>query len=318
VKTQKPILHARDHLPGGADPIPGLLLPSGKVGDVIASTYPGAYYKLGEASGNWIDSSGGGHDAAWDSNPQTRAQPSPVDEGETGGSPGLAVHVAGDPPGPSADPSYVGGATGAAFDFTGTQPFTISIVINPDTLPGDHSQFSMGICGSATSGASGAPGWGLFILSHLFDPDYTSDPYGPGSKPARLCFRRSHGSGVVQQAVGDTIEGYEGNWLRITGVYDGSNMGLWIEEDLVATSGTGSVSLAGPASFLIGGCSVAEGTLGNNATFIGYLDSAVLWPRALTVAEILDIVATRSAGLVPVTDGSGGTTWSKQKIEVEF
>jgi hypothetical protein len=48
MKTQKPILHARDHMPGGADPIPGLQPgPGSYEGHVKSLTSLQAWYRLG-------------------------------------------------------------------------------------------------------------------------------------------------------------------------------------------------------------------------------------------------------------------------------
>lgn len=60
---QRPILHGRDHLPDGPDPIPGLPDASGNdIEDIILSYGPAAFWKLDESSGDVAhDSSGNNH-----------------------------------------------------------------------------------------------------------------------------------------------------------------------------------------------------------------------------------------------------------------
>ena len=59
---QKPILHGRDHCPGGADPIPCLTSAlSGSFEErVLASLRSIGYWPLDEASGDALDASGNG------------------------------------------------------------------------------------------------------------------------------------------------------------------------------------------------------------------------------------------------------------------
>lgn len=61
---QKPIIHGGDHLPGHADPIPGLPTPYGDdVVGLILATGPAGFWKLDELVGTTAhDSSGNGHD----------------------------------------------------------------------------------------------------------------------------------------------------------------------------------------------------------------------------------------------------------------
>lgn len=65
MKQEKPILHGRDHCPGGADPIPclaGLIDPFGPFPDAVATLAATrnllGYWRLGENSGTFADTSG--------------------------------------------------------------------------------------------------------------------------------------------------------------------------------------------------------------------------------------------------------------------
>ena len=56
--TRKPVIHGRDHLPGGADPIAWLV--AGGDYELAVKSIPDllAYWRLGETAGPWADTSG--------------------------------------------------------------------------------------------------------------------------------------------------------------------------------------------------------------------------------------------------------------------
>jgi len=320
VKAVKPIIHGRDHLAGGADPIPLLPPAGGTVDEIILATFPGAYYKLNETAGIWADSSGGGRDATY-TGLGARGIPAPLDEND--GS--LCAQVNGTVPVPTTAPAAaIGTATDGMFVFAGVAPFTVSGLINPAVVPADHSDRSMGICGNVENPASSAQGWGLFILSHLMDPGATGGSYS--GVPARVCFRRTAVSGglVVQEAVGPSLAA--GGWVRVTGVFDGTTMGLWLDDAQVASSSGTTASLPSGSAmdmFRIGDCGIAEGFGGNLAPFNGLIDSVIVWDRALTIEEIQSIVGSDPTHPVPggegdvlTSDGEGGTSWEPPSVEV--
>jgi hypothetical protein len=252
MKQTRPVLHARDHMAGGADPVPGLLPKSGTVEDVIVGTLPGAYYKLNETTGDWADSSGAGRTAAYVARTGTvRGTAAQLDEGDGA----LCVTVAGPAPAASLSPSNVGACTDPFFRFTGVAPFTVSALIKPILLPVEGSSFSQGICGNVSDPSSGARGWGLFILSDLFDPDHPSPAFS--GTAARVCFRRSTDSAGRQQAVGPPLTA--GVWQRVTGVFDGAGMGVWVDGVQVAGTTSGTISIPAFDTFRFGDCGIGEG-----------------------------------------------------------
>lgn len=317
MKAQRPILHGRDHLPSGADPmLPAL--PSGTVADIIAATFPGAYYKLNETSGGWADSSGAGRDATY-TGEGTRGIAAPLDEGD--GS--LCAHAAGVVPVPvGGDSSAVGTVTDPFFEFAALVPFTVSALIQPDIVPVSDSNLSMGVCGNVTVTDTRSAGWGLFILSDLSDPDAPGGLYS--GVPARVCFRRTGLTGPRQEAVGPPVAA--GEWVRVTGVFDGATMGLWLNDDQVASSTATTASLPSGVSyrtFLIGGCGIGEGVGGSDAPFNGQIDSVIVWGRALTSDEIDSIVGSDpthpvdpAGGLVIGVDDDGNIGWVQPKVDV--
>src|SRR5262245_37090499 len=58
--AQKPIIHGRDHLPGGPDPIPGIPNPGGDdFGGILMPHEPVGFWKLNEQSGTTAHDSSG-------------------------------------------------------------------------------------------------------------------------------------------------------------------------------------------------------------------------------------------------------------------
>jgi Concanavalin A-like lectin/glucanases superfamily len=315
-------MHGRDHMPGGADPmVPSL--PSGTVDQVIVATLPGAYYKVPETTGVWHDSSGAGRDATFTDlhavaggSAPTRGVASGLDEGD--GS--LCVTVAGPDPWAALSDSSVGFRTDSWFDFDGHQPFTVSCRIRPASVSTGGISFSNGLCGnSAGTGGSVTASWGLYLLSELSDPDGA----GVAGKPAFI--RRE--AGVGQQGVYAAVPVTLGEWVRLTGVYDGTTTGLYIDDRLAgaALPGSSNISLTTSQTFRFGAAFIAEGSGGTFAPYQGDIDSIIVWDRALSMDEIQQIVdgdTSSSSGVDPNEgkvlgvgdDGSIG--WVDPKVEV--
>ena len=57
--TAKPVLHGRDHLPGGADPIPGIGTGFTTYAEMIQASGPWAYWPLDDTSGNFAELTAG-------------------------------------------------------------------------------------------------------------------------------------------------------------------------------------------------------------------------------------------------------------------
>lgn len=315
MKQAKPILHGRDHQPSGADPI-APALPSGTVEQAILDTIPGAYYKVPETTGDWQDSSGADRDAAYNDpgggNTPIRGAAAILNEDD--GS--LCVTVNGPTPAAALTDTAVGLVTDAFFDFSGNSPFTVSALIRPTALPA--GTFSMGVLGN-TSDASpgGITGWGLFVLSAARDPDGDTE----GGKPA---FIRSvlPGTGEGEAIAYRTSPLVAGQWVRLTGVYDGTNTGLYLDNEPAdgfhSGFGTTNPSLPSSTTFRFGAARAGEGTGGTYAPFQGDLDSIIVWDRALSADEVtaITVAGEDTAGLVLGIDDEGNFGWVQPKVEV--
>lgn len=291
-------MHGITHVAGGPDPVPGLLPNLGTIDGEILATRPGAYYKLSDTSGGWADSADS-HNMAYTSRTgAVRGVGSGYDEGD--GS--LCVTLDGPDPAAGLTGSFVGSVSSEFFRFGGTSPMTVSARVRPADLT-PASSFSFGVCGNADNPGGTTQGWGLYLLSELFDPNPDPDLRVRG-KP---CFRRRFGGGATDDAVG-AVPLTAGAWVRLTGTFDGATLNLYVDDTLVASNTPAtpaSLPTAGAATdtFMVGSVAAAEGTGGTHAPFQGDIDSVVVWDRALTPAEIGGLIETE----LKVTGGGEGS-----------
>ena len=306
---RKPILHGRDHCPGGADPIPCLIGgPFGTIDEAILATAPGAYYKLPETgSDDWADSSGSGRDATYISRTGlVRGVASDLDESD--GS--LCATLDGPTASSGQTESHVAECIDEFFCFPTTSEFSVTARIRPSSLPG--GTWSWGICGNVREGSPNfnAIGWGLFIGGSV----------GAG-KP--LCRRRAGGSN--QDALGGTALTADA-WVRLTATFDGTTLSLYADDTLLDSAGSPpSFPAAGgtTSQLQIGGVGISEGIGGTQAPFEGEIDSVAIWDRCLAPSEVGGIAdfeagGSDGAGTVLTSDGSGGTVWSYPTFEVDY
>jgi Concanavalin A-like lectin/glucanases superfamily len=292
-----PRMHGITHVAGGPDPVPGLLPNLGTIDGEILATSPGAYYKLDETSGGWVDSADS-HDMTYTARTGTvRGAASGYDEGDGE----LCVTVAGPDPAASLSPSFIGSVASEFFRFGGVAPMTVSARVRPATV--DLGSNSFGVCGTADNPGGTTQGWGLYLLAELYDPNPDPDLRVPG-KP---CFRRRFGGGAEDNAVGE-LPLAAGAWVRLTGSFDGATVNLYVDDTLVASdtpATPASLPTGGTAgsTFTVGSVAAAEGSGGTHAPFQGDIDSVIVWDRALTPAEIGGLIETE----LTVTGGGEGT-----------
>ena len=114
-----------------------------------------------------------------------------------------------------------------------------------------------------------------------------------------------------------------GTWYFVAGTFDGSNVRLYMNGTLEAT--TAHVSAA-PASSGSNRMWVGAADLGDTSHipwFYGTVDEAAIWDRALTAGEIATLYAAGvgggdPAGAVLTSDGTGGSSWELPTIEVTY
>jgi hypothetical protein len=141
---------------------------------------------------------------------------------------------------------------GDNIDFSGNTPFTAGAWINPDTLPGSAARFL------AKYDAGTAGEWFLDIDS-----------------TGKIDFLRECGT----YGTSSTVTVSTGTWSHIVGVYDGSNLNIYLNGKLVNTKAD-SCSISNTAVDL----TIGAGDNGANSenNFDGRIDSVVLYNYALT------------------------------------
>ena len=313
-KQLKPIIHARDHLADGADPIDWTKIPSGTphgdYGDFVTSfSSLVGYWRLGEASSPFADTSGatgGPRNAvlyaagtAMTAN-VTGALPSGQDDGAAqfnataGGS--ADVLEAPDPVLPKVFNFAAAGATQ-----------TVAAWVKPAA---SASSFDGQIVGTFFEDAFGLCGWQLAV-----------------QWPQRYAFyrRRTQGSPKFTQTVIDGGTLLTTAWSLIVATHNGSDTAkLYVNGVLVDTDTT---TLGGSLPSF--GDGVAIGAIRHGASshesFYGGIDEVAIWSTVLTADEVAELAtrgdptaATADAGRVLTSDGAGGSSWGWATIAVNY
>lgn len=313
---ERPRLHARDHLTGGADPIDfAQFLGSGGAPDyetgVLTITNLVGYWRLGDGLSPFADISGF---APTDTAPMVRqARTVAMTEDYTPGAPitdddGAAKF--------NGMPDLSGGtgdflkATVASSDvtrfwFPTNAPFSITAWIKPDAAAVTHQGTILGNVHTTGFGGPGArdDGWRFDIqypsrivaFTRAVDVE-SGDPYDSAATPAGLA--------------ADV-------WHHLLGVYDGTDLLLYVNGTLVATTpsaGTmpGTTS-ANPPSIGEGPNALAVDT----GFFKGAVDEAAVWAKGLTADEAAFLYSSGlvfPAGSEIVSDGVGGFTLAPPRI----
>ncbi len=294
---QKPVIHGRDHLAGGADPIPGFLTGSGSVvySDYIQSfSSLIGYWRLGEAASPFADSSGGGHDLTRQVHgvamtpDVTGALPVGQDDGATKFNyTGTAAN---------------GGdwlATSSTASYFKLNPLTWAAFVNVHAYPGGSSRGEVaGSMGWAIGSPSVYSGWSFQVLSTGKIIASLGGEPGVSEK-----YAQSPGALVL-----DT-------WYLVAATYDGANIKLYLNGTLVATTAFSSGGLFGQTDGVhVGMLDISSSRL----YFTGSVDELAVWNAALTADEIAGLytagVVTPTPGdgdQVFVSDGDGGSHWGQ-------
>lgn len=282
MKQQKPIIHGRDHLSGGADPVlPGF--PAGDVADKILQAGPAAFWKLDETTGIIAhDSSGNGHDLTADA------------------SAGYTPPMWGQGAGPSGDTtakwvdntSRVSSPTGSPMgDFTDN--FTAAVFVNVHTNP----LFAGELIGQGTA-AHSQPGWAI-------------GAYGLGDATLeKFAVRVSTNALYADNPF--TLD----TWYFVAVVRDSGIWKLYVDGLLQAATITDSPGTGyGNNTWLGNDAYTFSGhTLCLQDALLSY---AFIVDRAMSGEELLSITAgTDSTGLVLGIDDNGNVTWVQPKVEV--
>jgi hypothetical protein len=286
---QKPIIHGRDHMPGGADPIPGF---SGAAGDfeTVVHSIDGlyAYWRLGETSGPWRDTSGVDpaddlteHGSGLAFTPDVAGALTVGDDG--------AVQFNYDGTS-STGGRYLGSGTWKDYRLSGGQ-MTVAVWAKTKASAGTRRGHIIG--NSATGGDDSMTGWGLHVMY-------------PGRE---IRFTRGQVAGAGSpEAYAETVGGVVADeWNLFVGTYDGATIKLYANGALVAAAAdTSGVATGGDEEIRVG-YSITQYVAGafKHSWLYGSVDEAAVWTRALTPDEIAKLYSGGTTGLLPPAPGSG-------------
>ena len=315
----KPVLHARDHQPGGADPIPGFVtttqpisLPFYDVVEEIALTTDLlGYWRLGDGASPFADTSGhvgGAVDMVKQTGgtAMTDSIAGALIEGDDGA---VEFNIGGSGAG-----DWLNGDGGNRFGFS-SDSFTIACFVNPAASAGTFRGHALG---NFRPGASGSypGGYAIFV-------DWPT-------RTVRF-IRAVSGSSSTTWDGCDGGSLTAGDWAFIVGTYDGTadEMNMYVDGALIDTAAS-TISENGQVFPSIGRSSepwinyVEPLGFMRPGGFLGGVDEASIWDGVLTPEEVASLwsaasaSATALAGTVPVADGAGGYDWGYPAIEVTY
>ena len=303
---QKPILHGRDHCPGGADPIPCMISgPSGNFETVVLSISDLlAYWRLGEPGEPWEDTSG-----------VVGTTPADLDEAESGTAPTPDVTGAlgggqddgalelnydgtGTSGGRYARSTFSGGTT-KDFDL-GTAPGEFTVIAWAKVKASALSRRGL-IAGTSVWSISGGgymAGWGLQVVYP--------------ARTVRFTIGETDGSTEIYAETAGGVVADE--WNFFAGTYDGTTARLYANGVLVDSMANPSNVPASPDHRMQIGYGYSSAT--DPDWYYGTADEVAVWTRALTQAEIdaLYNAGVEGAGegeMALLSDGAGGTYWGQ-------
>src|SRR2546422_61061 len=192
--------------------------------------------------------------------------------------------------------TYVHGKVGQAFNLDGSG--FIEVANSPTLEPST-------ITTSAWVRSLGSPGTYRYVLSKGLQSCEASS-YGlyTGANGG-LSFYVYDGNAYALSPEKGT-EFWDGNWHQVAGTYDGTNVRLYVDgvEVGVGTPAAISISYALPTDqkFYIGAQSESQAACGFTTNFIGDIDEAKVWNRALSASEIQDDFATDNNAIPVAAD----------------
>ena len=293
----KPVLHARDHLPGGADPILGLTVGSGGSFDtyrdwVLAQPSLWSYWPMDEPSGSTsIADIIGGRDLAL----------------QTGGS-GPAPTFEADGPFPDLPAE-------TAIEFSGSEG-----------VGGNQARFQLAISAGERDAIFG--GLHAYTIDAWFYPTAIPSTGGGGVKyfdpgvPGQLVeLAQTAGSGgsfYTQRGSDGLANGptYTLNaWKYCRCTYDGTTLKMFEDNTLVASDGTATTSQTSGGVIVFGNAGASPWR-----PFQGRIAHVAMFTEDLSTFPSLspDGGGDAVAGATFTADGAGGTSWDYPTIEVTY
>ena len=174
-------------------------------------------------------------------------------------------------------PTWVVGSDGSALTFNGTSQYIeMTNVVQPTTA----------VSVSAWVKPSSVPE-GLQSIAGTWD-DVSGDyrTYLLSLQSGTAAFYASSDGGGVPTAVGTTML-ESGIWYHLTGTFDGTNIRIYVNGVLEATTYSPGGIATNPYPFYIGGMNA--GGLGGRTYFPGVIDDVRLYTRALSAYEVQEL-----------------------------
>jgi len=196
---------------------------------------------------------------------------------------------------------YVPGKLGLAFNFDGNS--FVEVANSPTLEPSS-------ITTSAWVRRLGSPGTYRYVLSKgLEDCDASSYGLYTGANGGLSFYVYDGNTYVLSPEKGP--EFWDGNWHYVAGTYDGAAVRFYVDgvEVDAGTPAVISINYALPTDqkFYIGAQSDSQAACGLTTKFVGDIDEAKVWNRALSASEIQDDFATDN-NETPVANAQNVTT----------
>lgn len=308
------VMHGRDHVCGGADPIPGICLLSGNSGfpdyetGVRSISNLVGYWRLGEGASPYLDTSGYAPsdpaDAVLLTGTTAMTQnytPGALTVADDGA---VQFNAAGSAVTPvSGDQLETQFTTDLTrFDGTGTSAFTVSCWVRPLA---SATVWTGAIVSTVQVSGGNDNGWRLEMTWPSRVVAFT--------RAANVAPAGSYPSAVSPAGLAANT------WHHVTGTYDGTTLRLYLNGVLVASqASSGSIGNATAPTFGIG--TYDHGSYGS--WYYGGLDEVAIWNRELTADEIsslYDAAAgdTAADGKVLTSTGGGDPVYAYPTIAVD-
>lgn len=304
MKRSKPILHARDHMPGGADPVPLLSGPHHDYKSFVLAQGPWAYWPLDDSGGGPHDEIAGRDMTAVENYPYLLAYglegPFTTDLGALGYS-GKDSGVDNS----QGTNTHYGFGTGDANEVYGTDgTFTAMVWFYPSPMVPNQSGVVTAegwIMSYSTGVTLGVDKWAVY-------QDAGGDLYATLGAVTLSALATGHAPGI-------------GSYNHVALSFDGATVELYLNGGLVdfatatAVTGVGGLQL---------GRQVYSGG-GSSVYFEGRMAHCTVFTTAIGGDRIADLAGT-TPGLVSdapehmvlEADGMGATRWAYPSIEVDY
>jgi Concanavalin A-like lectin/glucanases superfamily len=285
---QKPVLHGRDHLPGGPDPIPGFTTAGGVVYSDYVQSFSSliGYWRLGETGSPWQD------ETSYNNDLNIHAHGVAMTPDVTGGLP-------------------AGQDDGAVrFNYNGTTFNGGDWINTAAPSPSSHYQRNHLTVAAFVNVHAYPPGRGQVFGSITFLTSYTGWALNALSS-GKIHFTLGGASEKTVVSPGTLLLD---TWYHVAATYDGTTMLLYLNGIQVASTAFTSSGLFGSTD------GVQLGTLdisSSHSYFNGTVDEAAVWAEALTADEIALLASAVDTGAVGdgdqvfVSDGAGGSHWGQ-------